>query len=79
MGLSCRAWTSSQISLLFGLEGLVQVCFELFLIGFKGLRLNSRGSQFLPKLPGPSKGWWWVARGYSLTAKPIGLYLYRLL
>lgn len=56
MGLSCRAWTGSQISLLFGLEGLVQVCFELFLIGFKGLRLNSWGSQFLPKLPGPSMG-----------------------
>lgn len=59
MGLSCRAWTGSQISLLFGLEGLVQDCFELY-FSFKGLRLNSCPqtglSQCFPRLPGPLKG-----------------------
>lgn len=39
MGLSCRAWTGSQISLLFGLEGLVQDCFELY-FGFKGVGIK---------------------------------------
>lgn len=59
MGLSCRAWTGSQISLLFGLEGLVQDCFKLY-FGFKGLRLNSCSqmelSQCFAKLPSPPKG-----------------------
>lgn len=54
MGLSCRAWTGSQISLLFGLEGLVQDCFKLY-FSFKGLRLNrcpqTGLSQRRPKIP----------------------------
>lgn len=87
MGLSCRAWTGSQISLLFGLEGLVQDCFELS-FGFKGLGLKSclqrdclRASPSSLVPPRAADG----QRGASRHPSPhrgapaIGLHLYRLL
>jgi len=82
MGLSCRAWTGSQISLLFGLEGLVQDCFQLA-FGFKGLRLNSCPQTGLSVLSQAPQGLLRDGEGLigipSRGAWSVGLYLYRLL